>query len=68
MKNIVVALLSAALSIGAVAAREGSGLDVVSNNYSAAEVAADTRLHPNAAGHRLFANWIKAEAAAAGYF
>lgn len=36
--------------------------------YSAAEVAAGTQLHPNAAGQRHLADWIKAEAAAAGYF
>lgn len=36
--------------------------------YKASEVAADTQLHPNVAGHRYLADWIKAEAAAAGYF
>lgn len=38
------------------------------NNYASSEVASGMRLHPNAAGHRKLANWIKAEAATAGFF
>lgn len=37
-------------------------------NYDAAEVAAGVQTHPNPAGQRLMANWIEAEAAAAGLF
>lgn len=44
------------------------GTSAGSANYSAAEVAAGTQLHPNVAGHRYLADWIKAEAAAAGLF
>lgn len=36
--------------------------------YDSAEVAPGTQLHPNVAGHRKLANWIKLEAAAAGFF
>jgi hypothetical protein len=38
------------------------------NYYDSAEVAANNRVHPNAIGHRKLADWIKLEAAAAGYF
>lgn len=48
--------------------RTGTPLDVKSNNYAAAEVAAGTQLHPNAAGHRIMADWIKAAAATACLF
>lgn len=48
--------------------RTGTPLDLASNNFAAAEVAAGIQLHPNAAGHRNMADWIKAAAAAAGYF
>lgn len=37
-------------------------------HYDAGEVAAGAQLHPNVYGHRLLADWIKAEAAAAGIF
>lgn len=36
--------------------------------YSAEEVSLGKQLHPNVAGHRYLADWIKAEAASAGYF
>jgi len=48
--------------------RTGTPLDLASNNFAAAEVAAGIQLHPNAAGHRNMADWIKAAAAAAGHF
>lgn len=37
-------------------------------NYDATEVSTGKQLHPNVNGHRLLANWIKAEAATAGFF
>lgn len=37
-------------------------------NYDANEVATGTQLHPNVTGHRKLADWIKAEAAAVGFF
>lgn len=48
--------------------RTGTPLDVQSDNYAAAEVAAGKQLHPNATGHRIMADWIKTAAATAGYF
>lgn len=36
--------------------------------YDVNEVATGTQLHPNVTGHRKLADWIKAEAAAAGFF
>lgn len=44
------------------------GTNVGAANYDAAEVATNKQLHPNVNGHRLLANWIKAEAATAGFF
>lgn len=44
------------------------GTNAGSANYDPAEVAQGAQTHPNAAGHRLIADWIKAEAAAAGLF
>lgn len=37
-------------------------------HYDANEVATGTQIHPNVQGHRYLADWIKAEAAAAGFF
>jgi lysophospholipase L1-like esterase len=36
--------------------------------YDAAEASSGTQMHPNAAGHRQLADWIKSEADAAGFF
>lgn len=36
--------------------------------YDATEVATNTQTHPNVQGHRYLADWIKAQAAAFGYF
>jgi lysophospholipase L1-like esterase len=36
--------------------------------YDETEIAAGKQLHPNAIGHRKLADWIEAEAAAAGFF
>lgn len=44
------------------------GTSAGSANYDAGEVATGKQVHPNAAGHRLLADWIKAEAATAGFF
>lgn len=50
------------------APRASTVMGAFNNNYDSTEVAQNKRLHPNAAGHRKLADWIKAEAAAAGYF
>lgn len=44
------------------------GTSVSAANYDATEVATNKQLHPNVAGHRQLADWIKAEAATAGFF
>lgn len=48
--------------------RTNSVMGTLNNNYDSAEVVQTKRLHPNAIGHRKLADWIKLEAAAAGYF
>lgn len=50
------------------ALRSGSVMGVFNNNYDSSEVSTNTRTHPNATGHRALADWLKAEAAAAGFF
>lgn len=55
-------------SICRFAPRGNTVMGAWNNNYESTEVAQNKRLHPNATGHRKIADWIKAEAAAAGYF
>lgn len=50
------------------AKRSNTPMGALNNNYSSVEVMNQERLHPNAVGHRKMADWIKAEAAAAGIF
>lgn len=50
--------------------RSSSGIDSAasSGDFLSGEVALGKQLHPNAAGHRKMANWIRSGAAAAGIF
>ena len=48
--------------------RGNTVMGAFNNYYDSSEVAANNRVHPNAIGHRKLADWIKLEAAAAGYF
>ena len=50
------------------ASRSGTVFDKVGNYYDSKEIALGNRLHLNPTGHRNWANWLKASAAAAGYF
>lgn len=48
--------------------RSNTVLGSQTDYYTPDEVANNRRLHPNVTGHRKLADWIKAEAADAGYF